>query len=50
MITDRATHRIAPTGPGARTLGAIIGQFKSIVTKRINLEKAVHHRDTETRR
>lgn len=37
-----ATHQVAPTGldrpygPTARSIGAIIGQFKSIVTKRIN--------------
>ena len=34
---NRATHRVAPTGPGARTIGAIIGQYKSIVTKNINV-------------
>ena len=32
----RATHRVAPTGPASGSIGAIIGQFKSIVTKRIN--------------
>jgi REP element-mobilizing transposase RayT len=38
----RATHRVArtgtgrPCGPVAGSIGAIMGQFKSIVTKRIN--------------
>ena len=32
----RATHRVAPTGPVSGSVGAIIGQFKSIATKRIN--------------
>jgi len=46
-----ATHRVAPTknhsatrektqraaGPRSRSVGAIIGQFKSLVTKRLNL-------------
>jgi len=32
---NRATHRVAPTIQ-SRTIGSIIGQFKSIVTKRIN--------------
>jgi putative transposase len=32
---DRATHRVAPTVTSG-SIGAIIGQFKSIVTKRIN--------------
>lgn len=38
----RATHRVAPTGtgrpagPAAGSLGAILGQFKSNVTRRIN--------------
>ncbi len=33
----RATHRVAPTaGPPSGSVGAIIGQFKSAVTKRIN--------------
>jgi REP element-mobilizing transposase RayT len=35
----RATRRVAPTpptGPDAGSIGAIIGQFKSAVTKRIN--------------
>ncbi len=37
-ITDTvgATRRVAPTGPASGSIGAIIGQFKSIVTKRIN--------------
>ena len=33
------THRVAPTmamGPASGSIGAIIGQFKSVVTKRIN--------------
>jgi REP element-mobilizing transposase RayT len=34
---NRATHRVAPTGPGTGTIGAIMGQYKSIVTKRINM-------------
>lgn len=33
----RATHRVAPTGPGAGTIGAIMAQFKSMATKRINI-------------
>lgn len=36
---ERATQRVAPTnvtGPGSGSIGAIIGQFKSISTKRIN--------------
>jgi parallel beta-helix repeat protein len=32
----RATQRVALTGPVSGTVGAIIGQFKSAVTKRIN--------------
>lgn len=33
----KATHRVAPTsGLQSNSIGAIIGQFKSIVTKRIN--------------
>ncbi|MCM2357561.1 MAG: hypothetical protein NDI77_05385 [Geobacteraceae bacterium] len=32
----RATHRVAPTGPVAGSICAIVGQFKSIATKRIN--------------
>lgn len=32
---DRATHRVAPTLVSG-SLGAIVGQFKSITTKRIN--------------
>lgn len=38
-----ATRRVAPTpptGPDAGSIGAIIGQFKSIVTKRINALRA----------
>jgi putative transposase len=34
--SGRATHRVAPTGPAAGSIGAIIGQFKSISAKRIN--------------
>ncbi len=33
----RATQRVAPTGPASGSIGAIIGQFKSLVTKRINV-------------
>jgi len=34
---NRATHRVAPTaGPVSGSIGAIIGQFKSAATKRIN--------------
>jgi putative transposase len=40
IVDDRATHRVAPTGkphgPGPGSIGAIIGQFKSIAKKRIN--------------
>ncbi|MBI3872243.1 MAG: transposase [candidate division Zixibacteria bacterium] len=32
----RATQRVATTGPASGSMGAIIGQFKSIATKRIN--------------
>ncbi|MCL4558950.1 MAG: transposase [Deltaproteobacteria bacterium] len=35
-IPNRAIHRIAPTFQ-SNSIGAIIGQFKSIVTKKINL-------------
>jgi REP element-mobilizing transposase RayT len=34
-VAGRATHRVAPT-MAAGSLGAIIGQFKSVTTKRIN--------------
>ena len=48
MATHRATHRVAPTagcdaskerliGPRSGSIGAILGQFKSIVSKRINV-------------
>jgi putative transposase len=30
----RATQRVAPTGPRSGSLGAIIGQFKAVTTKR----------------
>lgn len=33
----RATHRGAPTGPAAGSIGAVLAQFKSIVTKQINI-------------
>jgi putative transposase len=33
---SRATHRVAPTGPAPGSVGAIVGQFKSVVTKQIN--------------
>ncbi len=38
MTQTRATHRVAPTaaGPSSGSVGAIIGQFKSAATKRIN--------------
>lgn len=32
----RATRRVAPTGPLAGSIGAIIGQIKSVSTKQIN--------------
>lgn len=36
-LDKRATHRVAPTGDmHSNSLGAIIGQFKSVTTKRIN--------------
>jgi REP element-mobilizing transposase RayT len=35
-IDERATHRVAPTGPVSGSIGAIIGQFKSISSRRIN--------------
>ncbi len=34
-----ATHRVAPTGPQTGSVGAIVGQYKSIVTKRINKQR-----------
>jgi REP element-mobilizing transposase RayT len=34
-LQNRATHRVAPTGPVSGSIGAILAQFKSIVTKRI---------------
>ncbi len=38
-VTPRAQvrHRKCPAGPPARSLGAIIGSFKSVTTKRINV-------------
>ena len=40
IIDERATHRVAPTdysnGLKSGSLGSIIGQYKSITTKRIN--------------
>ena len=33
---NRATHRVAPTGLVSCSIGAVMAQFKSIVTKRIN--------------
>jgi REP element-mobilizing transposase RayT len=45
MAEQRATHRVAPTngnkqkrplGPKCDSIGAIIGQYKSVVTKQIN--------------
>ena len=33
----RATQRVAPTGPVSGSIGAVMAQFKSIVTKRINV-------------
>jgi len=35
-LDTRATRRVAPTGPVSGSIGAIVGQFKSAVTKRIN--------------
>ena len=35
MHQQRATHRVAPTGPRSGSIGAIMAQFKSIVTKHI---------------
>jgi REP element-mobilizing transposase RayT len=35
-VHKRATHRVAPTGITSGSLGAIIGQFKSAVTRQIN--------------
>lgn len=34
---NRATQRVAPTGPVSGSIGAVMAQFKSIVTKRINV-------------
>jgi REP-associated tyrosine transposase len=45
VAQGRATQRVAPTrkmrphGPGRNTLGAIIGQFKSVTAKRINEDR-----------
>jgi REP element-mobilizing transposase RayT len=36
QIRIRATHRVAPTGPVSGSIGAIIGQMKSLAAKRIN--------------
>jgi REP element-mobilizing transposase RayT len=40
IVDEKATHRVAPTkhprDPKPGSLGAIIGQYKSITTKRIN--------------
>ena len=36
-IHNRATHRIAPTTIKPNSIGSIIGQFKSLVTKQINI-------------
>jgi REP element-mobilizing transposase RayT len=36
-VKTRATHRVAPTGPMVGSIGAIMAQFKSITTKRINI-------------
>ena len=35
-LDTRATRRVAPTGPVSGSIGAIVGQFKSAVSKRIN--------------
>jgi len=35
-VNQKASHRDAPTGVKSGSLGAIIGQFKSIATKKIN--------------
>lgn len=32
-----ATRRVAPTGPTPNSIGSIMSQFKSIVTKRVNV-------------
>ena len=34
-----ATHRVAPTRLKSRSIGAILGQFKSLVTKQINISR-----------
>lgn len=40
---NRATHRVAPTpGPATGSLGAIIGQFKAAVTRRVNAANGVN--------
>jgi putative transposase len=43
IIIVGATRRVAPTktanGPAPGSIGAIIGQFKSITTKRINMDR-----------
>jgi REP element-mobilizing transposase RayT len=36
-IETRVTRRVAPTGPVSGSIGAVMAQFKSIVTKRINV-------------
>ncbi len=35
-VEQRATQRVAPTGPARGSIGAIIGQVKSVVSKRVN--------------
>ena len=42
--TTRATHRVAPTNLASNSLGAIIGQFKSAVSRQ--LKRAGHHPQT----
>ncbi|MDD5287273.1 MAG: transposase [Desulfuromonadaceae bacterium] len=39
---NRATQRVAPTGPVSGSIGAVMAQFKSIVTKRINALRNNH--------
>ena len=35
-VEQRATQRVAPTGPARGSVGAIVGQVKSVVSRRVN--------------
>ena len=36
-VEQRATQRVAPTGPARGSVGAIVGQVKSVVSRRVNV-------------